>query len=313
MKKMRSILLTTSVLLFLYLIFDFIKKAPEKFIQFSFDWSNTKTIQEIPEVTLDSISHDFLAVSKTKKELSFLNKNNSFKLTIQKKDYYFRATTIIIKNTNAIFKGVVWINNIPDKKNRLGSLAIITLPLIQSGSKAITTIGDSQIIWTWGKEFRKNLAKKEPLVFYGNQRDVFNYPFVGGVFTKTKDLVNDIKNIESTPNYILFFGAQDKMSKLPQLEKDIDTLINYLSTDSITENIYWISIPPSSNKTFQKYNSKFNSFVKEHASKNKKIVVIDSKLVFKNEQDFLLHDEVHLNEKGYYLLQKALRKEIEKD
>lgn len=310
MKNMRTFLILTWILLFVYLSFDFIYKAHENFVQFSFDWSQQETLKTFQKVSLDSISHDYLAISSNYESFSDLDKNDSFKLTTGNNVYYYRATSILFEDTQTQFKGIVWINNIPNKQSVEGMLEVIKLPLKQSGKKAFTTIGDSQIIWSWAKEFRKKLAKKEDVIFYGTEKDVYNYPFVGGVFTKTSTLVEDVKQMERTPNYILFFGAQDKAVNFEDLKINIKKLIDYISTKPITEKIFWISLPPSHQPKFQKYNHKFNAIIRECAAENELIILIDSDTIFKNEQDYLWEDGVHLNEKGYDMILRELRNKI---
>lgn len=298
------------VILICYLTFDFINDAKKDFLQFNYDWNKIEIIDMVEKVTIDSISHDYLEVKNNFEIPKTFNNLNSFSLDSKRKSY-FRTSEIIIKDSTIVFSGVKWINHIPKKDLENTSIEVIDLPLIQFDGKTTTTIGDSQIIWRQARGLRKELSLKNNLFFVGKKTDVFGYPYEGGTFDTTRDLLKLIPDIEPTAYYILFFGAQDKAMDKNQLSKNICEILNLLTKKKNVERILAITLPPSSNPKFNKYNQDFNALLLDCAKVHSNIKIVNLYNYLEDKQDYLTEDAVHLNDKGYLFLNKLLRNKLQ--
>jgi|GEM_PF-885294 len=306
--SLAAVVILTWVVLFGYLTVDFIQKAPNQFYQLRFDWDRAETSAVYHDVEIDSISHDFLQLQKPPQFLGITNQE-TYRIQNDGIDSYFRATEIEVMRATVQLKGVRWLNTIPDKSISHVSFSVLNLPLKQKGEKTITTIGDSQLTWREARDFRKALKNKnEDLVFKGLTKDVNALPFVGGVFTRISEIKEVVPQITPTEYYVLFFGAQDKATDIVQLQQDVCAIFEILNGFSETKKVFLISLPPSSNKAVMQYNNKFNALASNCAKSYEKIVRIDLSELFKNENNYLLEDNVHLNEKGNQILIKKLAK-----
>ncbi|MBG42480.1 MAG: hypothetical protein CL530_00760 [Aequorivita sp.] len=292
-----------------YLTLNFISRANINFIQFNYDWEHIVLLNNFKGIKIDSVSNDYLSIQNDFQVPTTLNTNNTFLLK-NKKDIYFRTSEILKDSNHIVFSGVKWINSIPNKKDKIGELKIINLPLIQPEGKLTMTIGDSQIIWRRGRDLRKNLAQKGSFYFVGNKLDVYGYPYVGGTFDKTTDLITKIKKARPAEYYILFFGAQDKNLDITKIKNDTCEILRLLQNKTETKMIYLITLPPSTNKNFISYNKEFNKNLIDCSKLYNKTKIIDFFDFLNDKSDYLAEDEVHLNEKGYLFLNKLLLKEI---
>lgn len=306
--SLAAVVILTWVVLLGYLTVDFIQKAPNQFFQLRFDWDSAETSAVYHNVVIDSISHDFLQLQK-QQQFSDITNQETYRIQNDGIDSYFRATEIEEMRATVQLKGVRWLNTIPDKSISHVSFSVLNLPLKQKGEKTITTIGDSQLTWREARDFRKALKNKnEDLVFEGLTKDVNAFPFVGGVFTRISEIKEVVPQITPTEYYVLFFGAQDKATDIVQLQQDVCAIFEILNGFSETKKVFLISLPPSSNKAVMQYNNKFNALASNCAKSYEKIVRIDLSELFKNENNYLLEDNVHLNEKGNQILIKKLAK-----
>ena len=223
---------------------------------------------------------------------------------------YFRSSNIVIRDSTIVFSGVKWINQIPKKNLKHTAMEVLNLPLIQPQGKTTTTLGDSQIIWRDASSFRKTLSLKFDLFFVGRKSDVFGYPYEGGVFDKTTDLLEKIPNIEPTAYYILFFGAQDKKTDKNQLYENICEILNLLVNKKGVEQVFVITLPPSPVLKINKYNLSFNYKLLACAKSHLNLKIVDLYKYLEDKKGYLLKDSVHLNVNGYLFLNKLLMNEI---
>ncbi len=292
-----------------YLVFDFIGKANVNFVQFNYDWDASEVIGTFGTVEIDSIANDYISVKNNLQLPLNFNSNNTFLLK-NSQESYFRASEILTDSSKIVFSGVKWINQIPNKTNEQNSIEIIDLPLIQPKGKTTVTIGDSQIIWREARELRKNLLQKKKLFFVGSQTDAYGYPYEGGTFNTSSDILIKSLNAPSAAYYILFFGAQDKRMDKQLLNKNICDILESLQNKPKTEKIFVITLPPSTNPTFDAYNNLFNTRLQECVAQFTNIQIVDLHNFLIDKEDYLADDEVHLNTKGYLYLNKLLTQEI---
>ena len=306
--KFRVFVIIWGILL-CYLTFDFIKDAKEDFVQFNYEWNKIEILDAIGNVSIDSISHDYLAINKAFTISESLDPKNSFSLESDNKNY-FRASEIFQSDSSIVFLGIQWINRIPKNDLKNANLEIINLPLIQPEGKTTTTLGDSQIIWREARELRRGLSLKSNLFFKGRKSDAYGYPYEGGTFDTTANLISKIPEIDPTAFYILFFGAQDKALDANQLSINICEIFRLLENKRGVEQIFAITLPPSSNPDFNEFNTSFNLLLLACAREHTKIKTVNLHKYLEDKQDYLAEDEVHLNEKGYSYLNKLLRTKL---
>jgi lysophospholipase L1-like esterase len=306
----KKAIIITWVVLLVHSTFYFTRNAEESFFQLNYDWDNVRILGNLRNVIIDSISHDYLVLENSCLESNgLLNSNNTF--IIGESNSFFRASNVKCEKGRIVFSGIKWINNIPKYKMKNTDFKIADLPLIQSGKIKVITIGDSQIIWRKGREFRKNLSKNENLIFIGNEKDIYGYGHEAVWNGKCADFINILKNIESADFYILFFGAHDKNTNYNELEECIHTTFEILlRRSSGNAKILAVTLPPSTNTIFNNYNQNFNHILLKEAKENKRIKVINIYEVLQNEKNYLYDDNVHLNEKGYHFLNKLLIDEL---
>lgn len=311
MNKMppHSVIIVIWVGLLIYLTFDFGAKANVNFVQFNYDWKNIEVLQTVGKMDIDSISHDYISFKNNLQFPDNLDENNTFFLKNDQKTY-FRTSEILIDNNHIVFSGVKWINHIPDKNTKEGTLQAINLPLIQTEGKTTLTLGDSQIIWREARELRKNLLVKKKLSYVGNKTDPYGYPYEGGTFDTSSEILKKVANAPSAEYYILFFGAQDKMVDVELLDKNICEILDILENRTATEKIFAVNLPPSTNKFYNDYNNHFNAQLAQCAAQNKKVQIVDLNHFLLDKKNYLSEDHVHLNEKGYLYLNKLLIQEI---
>jgi xanthosine utilization system XapX-like protein len=292
-----------------YLIFDFIEKANVNFVQFNYNWDASEVLENLGGVEIDSISHDYVSFKNNFRLPDKFNNNNTFLLKTNQESY-FRASEILVDTNEIIFSGVKWINQIPNKKSKRSSFEVIDLPLIQPKGKTTMTLGDSQIIWHEGRELRRNLLRKKKLFMVGNQSDIYGYPYEGGTFDTSSDILKKIPNTPAAEYCILFFGAQDKGLEKELLDENIYKILRLLQNTIETESIFAITLPPSTNQFYNEYNNNFNTRLKQCATQFRKVQIVDFNSFLKDKKDYLSKDEVHLNKKGYLYLNKLLTQEI---
>lgn len=300
------------VILMIYLGYNFFKKPNEILFQMSYDWEDMSLLDSIGKVDVDSVSFDLFIVKNNFKVNPTVSTNNTYKLATLKTAYFFRTSDVIISDKNIVFSGVRWINGYPEKDLKSGILEIIDLPLKEEGKKSVVTIGDSEMIWQEARDLRKKLhLKNQDLVFLGSKKDVNGFAHEASVYTNSKEILDNLDKIPVAENYVLFFGAQDKETEKSMLRENVCQIITKLSSRDRTKKIIAISLPPSDNPTFEKYNVSFNEILKECISENNKSVLIPLHERLKEENEYLMPDGVHMNEKGYSILVKLLDKSLE--
>ena len=306
----KFIFISTWLVLLFYLTLEFVFNANTTFMQLNYNWKKLTVVETINNVIIDSIANDYVVfLPFSHFETRLFNSKHTFSINGDKRSY-FRSTNINQTDTSIIFSGVKWINRFPTNIDNKTTLQIIDVQLIQPGVRTVTTIGDSQMIWREGRNFRKNLSINKDLVFKGRNIDIYGYPNEANMVVTSERILNNLTNIEPTHNYILFFGAHDKNKDFEGLVETTCKIFELLNQRNETESIFVITLPPSSVLEFEEYNSKFNSILKKCAERIEKIKIVDLYKSLKNEQNYLYQDNVHLNQKGFNILNKLLLNEL---
>ena len=303
----KSIFRITWAFIVAYLAVDFNFKAYRTFLPLNYSWNKLTLIETIEKVNIDTVSLDYLRINSS---IDLINNRNTFCL---KKDrlHYFKTTTVKKTDSTISFVGLKWLNGAPNLNIKETTLQIVDLPLKQKGNITITTIGDSQMFWRDGREFRKNLSmKNKSLKFKGGNRDVYGYPCEAETFVTAKNIEVNIKKIKEAQNYILFFGAHDKNRNEGEITESVCNILNELSCRKATQKVLVITLPPSQVLPFEEHNKLFNSILKKCAKEYKNVVIVDLYKHLNFKKGYLREDNVHLNAYGHNLLSNLILKSL---
>lgn len=303
------IMFATLLILMLWFGFKFITSAKEHFFQLNFDWDNETEINDLGEVTIDSISYNYIGlISETKITTS---PQNTYKLSAGKGNYYYRYDFVLDDSLKLEFKGVEWITGQPDLSNQKGHLTEIDISLMQNEGPSIITIGDQQLRKNEAKYFRKELRKITPVFFKGRFKDVFNIPHEAVDSNTSTTIVSQLDEIEKAGYYILFFGSNDTELSTGAIQNNITTIFKELLSKSSTKKVFVILLPPSINSEMNLYAVKYNAMILEAAS-DQKINVINTMTLFENKLDsYLRKDGVSISKRGYQKLANEIIKNLE--
>lgn len=300
------------IILMVYLGYNFFKKPSDIFFQMTYDWENAQLIDSVGSVNIDSVSFDFLVLKNNLANSQNISTDHTYKLSTPKTAYYFRTSDLIRSEYSILFSGVRWINGYPENHLKSGNLEIIDLPLKQEGTKTVVTVGDSEMIWQSGRDLRKWLfLKNQDLVFLGSRKDVNGFSHEASVYATAEEILNDLDNIPAAENYVLFFGAHDKQTEKSKLQNQVCKVISGLAGRPGTRKVIVISLPPSFVQDFEAYNIAYNEILKECTDVHDKSVLVPLYERLKEDNEYLMEDGVHLNEKGYSILVKLLDKSLE--
>lgn len=306
----RSSIIIVWVLLIVYLTYSFLYKSKDDFFQLNYDWGAKTIIENLGVVNLDSLSHDYVALKNDVEKVAHINLQNTFQIEQEGRNY-FRASNISISESQIIFSGVKWINGMPNRQMNTADFQIINLPVIQNGSKTVTTIGDSQMLWDYGRDFRKNLhLKNTDLIFQGNFKDVYGYPHEAGIYKTTREILESLPSVSSSSNYVLFFGAHDKNTNKETLHAEVCEIIATLSERKKTQKVIILNLPPSPIQEFEAFNIAFNEILNSCVTSFENIKIISLYDELQTRENYLIEDGVHLNANGYSIANKLLHKAL---
>ncbi len=305
-------LIRTYILTFLvilgYLCIDFYLNGYKEFFQLNYNWSNKQQKQRIKNVVVDSISHNYLKIGIPTifDQKIELNANCTFSLD---EKFVFRSVSVDVDEDKIIFRGVFWINFLPERNIKETSLSVLDLPMIQKGDKTIMMIGDSQLIWREGKFTRKKISRKiKTIKFIGSEKDVFGYPYSAELFSNTETVIKDIKGIEKADTYILFLGAHEE--DLKNTKQRLKVIIeNLLKKGS---KLILVSPPNYTNKSKLEVNEVFYKTYKKYADySNITILNLGNRSNYEPAQ-VLMKDGIHLNALGHEFLTNDLIQTLKK-
>ena len=297
----------TIVITFLVLVtwfgIKFVNKANDLFFQLNYNWNEKEIIKEYGEVTLDSVTYNFLSI--------YLDKNIQLNPLITYKlhnndSYYFRYTYALTKNNNYRFFGVEWITETPSSENKTYSFSEINLPLNQKDGVSMITLGDQYLITNEAKYFRKFLAQNNSFFFKGTYNDVFNYPHEAINKNTSIKIISQLENIEPADTFVLFFGAEDNLTSAKEIKKNIEIIINKLRVEKKAKKIIFITLPPSKIDVVNKHNIDYNKIIEELAEVSN-VIILDSYALFKDDiEKYIRKDGISLSKDAYYLLAKKV-------
>ncbi len=301
-------MLITFFVLISWFGFKFVNSANDNFFQLNYSWENERIIEDFGAVSIDSVNYNFIVISfKNNKPVS---PSITYKLSNTNNSYYFRYTYTIIENNVYEFYGVEWITEIPIKDNSSYEFSGVDIPLNQKEGASTITLGDKFLIENEAKYFRKFLAKRGGLKFYGNYHDVFSFPHEVIKNNTSASILKQIDEIENTDNYILFFGAGDNKLNTLEVKNNLKGIINKLNVNKNPKKIIWILLPPSPIKETDNFNSNYNMLIKEVAT-TPNSTVIDSYSLFKDDlQKYIRKDGFSLSKEAYYLLAKKVSEKL---
>lgn len=292
----------TLLVLLAFLTLDFILDANNLFFQLNYSWDKEKTITKNIEITIDSLSYDYLSFKKGDIDINKLNEKYTFCLNDK---YYYRCVRILDKNNVIRLIGGFWINNRPKKTEIKGKrfvLKQVELPIQQSGKKTVCMIGDSQITWLYGKNTRKEIYESnKDIKFVGDLMDLYGFPYQSDIFNNSQKVLNTIKSIPKAEIYIIFLGAHETTVK-----ETIDNIISII--DILTKRnskTILVNPPKYLNENKTTINENFSEII-NLVHKNKLVSVIDLSTILKTPEQFLLSDGIHLNKSGHSILTEQI-------
>ena len=301
---------TIFILISLILAIDFKKNLKKNFHQLSFDWKDIRIIKEYGEVKVDSIAHNILVVkSNNKTYKNSLLKKYTFELSLGGKAYYFRCSSIQIKDQKIYLKSGRWLTNLPINNISKGKLKAVNIPLKKEFKKSICFIGDSQICWKSARSLRKDLYPYINRNFLGNNVDLFGYPYEGGENTKIKAILNNVKEIPKANCYLIFLGAQDFKNQLhyEDIEKKFSHLIDSLVYKTENSKVVLITLPNTISEKRNRYNKSLNNFFKSLQEEKIDIIDLQHYLEYNEINNYLYSDGIHMNDQGYKHLNKLIK------
>ncbi len=318
-KKLNFFLSTYKVYIFIFLIIsiilfvDFKKNLKRDFYQLGFDWQGVEVVQDYGKINIDSMAHNILVV-KSENNLSekIQSEKYTYELDVGNKIHYFRCSSIQTNNKRIFLRSGVWLTTFPSNSISKGKLRALHIPLKKEFQQSVCFIGDSHICWKSAKALRKNLYPYLEMNFLGNNVDLFGYPFVGSEKAKVKMLLNNSKEIPEADYYLIFLGAQDFNNNIDyaKVENDFKKLINDLRQKKLNTKLILVTLPRSTSKKRNQYNMNLNEYFRSLKSNNINIIDLQQYLDDNKINNYLYIDGIHLNERGYYYLNKLIRNSI---
>ncbi|MAM22360.1 MAG: hypothetical protein CL817_01325 [Croceibacter sp.] len=292
-----NVLVLTGVILLISLVVDFSLSAKDDFFQLNYDWDNLKTLKTYSNISLDSLSYNYLSLNNVN-DTDSIRTDDTFSIN---DTYYFRSGDINISNNALIFKGVYWINSTPKSNTLVKTLSRVYLPLNIEGDTKICMIGDSQVTWQDGKETRKKILKKiNDITFVGVSKDVYGISYDSDLLQTTKSLLNTLNNIPEADVYTLFIGAhEDGIDTIGNLKQIID-FFNKRNNQIILIAPYFLSTPKKEILS----NSIRSLYTTYENKKGIHVIYIDQ--VINYNRALLKNDGIHLTKEGHTLLTKSL-------
>lgn len=310
-KSTQNLNALAGIVFLLVVIFKYQTKIETYFFQFRYNWGEEKVISTLTKnIIPDSLGIDFLSIKTDPNSIDkYVNANQAYCLVANER-YYFRATNVLKQKNNITFKGIVWITTPPQiSKEEKVNLEMVELNILQKGTHKVMTLGDSQTIWRYAREFRKAISEKNKNVnFVGTQKDVYGFPYSGGVFATSREILEIAKKPLNIDTLILFFGAHDKEKRKEEIIENLRLLRDELKSKEIN-SIIVISLPNSEKTDVHLYNNWFNEQLETNFQKldNVHFLEIDEILSHQSHK-FLMSDKVHLNRDAYSLLSNMITK-----
>ncbi len=294
--------------LLVYLTIDFFQKKEEELWQFNYNWKEVKTIEKLGKVEIDSVTRNYLEIS-TDKDIPFI-KGNTLELYLKDRKYYFNFENSSQKEKKIIFRGGFWVVYQPVSSYAKASAKLIDLPIKQEGDIKVNLITDSQLLWRGGKNFRKWFSDKQnDFYFVGEKRDVYGFPFNGGINYNSEKVLKNINKIPKADIYIVCLGTYERRTNIGKTIANFQQIIKELLEKNSTSKIYLINLPPSSDLERNEYNLELNQYLSNLASSQ--VHYIDFYKILKNKkEELIIKDKIHYKGEAYKLLINCLNQQI---
>jgi len=293
--RLHKYIYIVNAILLIYLTWEFVSEESRNFFSLNYDWSKEKIIRKVDEVTLDSLSDNYLQLSTSHKINS--KPFHSFKLDNDTGTFYFRYTYSIANKEQIIFKGLIWINKQPKiSSDNLFKLSEVDLPIKNVKGIDVVTIGDKQFYQNEAKYFRRELRRREDVNFLGKKKDLYGFNYLDFkdlnysqldipkveyiiIIIKPKpDIYNEFKRLKE---FILKSFSEEKMKKVILITQPI-----YEDTDQ--------------------YIVKYNKMLLNFSKEMKNIICIDLQSVFKDNSNYFRKNINEISKEGYERIAKEV-------
>lgn len=301
-----KLMLITILLVILGFGIKFISSSNQQFFQLNFDWDKEKPIKDFGSAILDSVSYNYVKISKNNFRP---DPQNTYRLSTKTDSYYFRYI-YVLKDSEAIqFKGVEWITDIPESTNTKYKIEEVFLPLKEGTGPTVVTLGDRLLIENEAKYYRKDLTNLFPVAFKGEYYDVFDFPHEAIKTNTSKSILAQIKNIPKVDYYILMYGSNENIDSLETFQNNTKEILEALQIKK-PQKIILIALPPSKDSLVNQRNREINN-VFQALSKTNDFELIDTyQLFIENLDKYLRKDGVNISRDGYHELAKKTSQRI---
>ncbi|HNP66390.1 MAG TPA: SGNH/GDSL hydrolase family protein [Aequorivita sp.] len=291
-------MLITILLVTLGFGIKFISSSNQQFFQLNFDWDKEKPIKDLGMAILDSISYNYVKISKNNFRP---DPQNTYKISTKTDSYYFRYIYALLDHETIQFKGVEWITDIPESTGIEYNIEEVFLPLKDGAGPKVVTLGDRLLVENEAKYYRKDLTNLFPVTFKGEYYDVFDFPHEAIKTNTSKSILAQIKNISKADYYVLMYGSNEKIDSLETFQNNTKEILEALQIKK-PQKIILITLPPSKDSLVNQRNREINN-VFQALSKTNDFELIDTyQLFIENLDKYLRKDGVNISRDGYHEL-----------
>lgn len=271
-------------------------KLNTKLIQNFFDWDKEVLIHSYNQLTVDSVSYNYLTIRNS---ISKPYNQNTFALENQSgQKYYFRFINFFQTDSTSTFSTVEWITGVPDKTDGNFTITESDIPLKIRNGKTLVTIGSDLLVKNEAKYFRRKIASELNINFEGRTKDVFNFKHEA---VNSDDWTSEMTEVDLIPNaeiYIVFGDFSEQTNS--ELKNKTERFLEKLTNKEKNEKIIWILLPDVRNEQEKARRKKINQFIL--SLENPKLEILDANSIFENNEIYLMTDGIQLNKVGYETL-----------
>ncbi len=266
-----------------------------------YDFQKADTIDVDLPVAIDTFSYNFMRLTVKDTTGSFskhFKTDYLYRLKTNNGDVYYFRFNYAMRNRNEInLHEMRWLNEVPFRLDSLSDITLMRVPLKQSGRISMMTIGDEWVYMNEGKYFRKLMAERFPVQFYGEHQDLFGYPMQADYRYSFDDLAAISRNMPAVEYYVLFADGNCHAD-----EKKIMHIITNLHKKK-PKKIIWIGLPTTGQKS-DSCRQKINKILSR---------VHDSTFVFLSlDNEFSKGDKENFLAGSHKLSKKAYKKIVAK-
>lgn len=290
------------MILVAYQLMYFAETAPRKFDQLNYVWDQQKTLIKANHIKVIELDYNRLVLAQDTL-LEQYEVEHTLRVHWKGEPYYFRAESRRKTTHSIAFNGGWWINDVPPQSivNESVRVDLVDLPVMQKGHVKICMIGDSQVLYREAKRLRRLMAKNsKDLVFVGNKKDVFGYPYVGGTFYNLPQLLNDWDDLPIADAYILWLGNHE------QVISNDSTQWHALKEKWEKNNQHIVLVSPTNSQQAKAWSPVWKSMLN-----NANIQLVNTQKIIPNDSLYMLSDQLHLTLPACKLMAKALVNQLQ--